>query len=159
MVDFSQSTVANAQIHGTIAAIQNQVYGRPGFSRAVPVGIRSASSLGSSVDAGGSANTKGSYVVLGTAPNDCEAFFAMVGPVTDIARNAQTMFLDILVNSSLILDNWMFTFGAATDVPSPNNTPVLPATIRSGDTIAARTQCSVTTTGDRVVDVMVELLY
>lgn len=147
------ATRSAAALHATVAGFTNGVFGKPGYSRGITVGVVSASTLGSSVDAGGTANTKGTAVVLSSAaPCYSEAILAIIGDAGDVSRAAATFFLDVIVSSRLSVDNFMFGQGAIFNVPTPAVSHLFPVQVSSGERIAARTQCSINTTGDRVID-------
>src|SRR6185295_3625302 len=53
------ATRSAAAVHGVVHAFTNGVFGKPGYSRGISVGVNSSATLGQSIDAGGTANTKG----------------------------------------------------------------------------------------------------
>lgn len=121
------------------------------------VGFTSASTLGSVIDCGGVANTKGAYVQLTAATAvDYMGFFlafdnqngtagAVNTKLVDLAIGAAASEVVILPNLLMALDN---TFADTPGLVGPIWMP-----IPAGTRIAARGQCSVTGTADRKVGV------
>lgn len=135
--------------------------GVPGFSRCVAL-FTPSGSRGVTIDPGTTANTKGAWIeLISAAPNDIAAMFAMTGYGGDAGRTADaTMLVDIGIGSAgneyVVYPNMLICWGATRDGPA--NCPMVPpfaANIPAGTRVAARAQCSINTSGDRLIDLSV----
>lgn len=133
--------------------------GAPGFSRVVSVFTPQTGSIGTAVDPGGTANTKGAWAQLvASASADIAGMFGFIGYNADTARAAAARALiDIGVGASssefVLYPNALVGWGATRDGPS--NCPRIPpfaCRVPSGTRIAARAACSTATAGDRTFD-------
>lgn len=132
--------------------------GAPGFSRCIAL-FTPALSRGIAVDPGGSANTKGSWAqITSSCPNDIGAMFGLIGYNGDTARAATAISLiDIGIGAAasefVLYPNALCGWSTVKDGPS--NCPRIPlfaCDVPSGTRIAARSQCSINTAGDRTID-------
>lgn len=122
-------------------------------------GFSAATNLGTAVDPGGSANTKGSYTtIIPSVTNDLAGFilaFDMQGITTGSVGGGLSWLIDIAVGASgseqVIIPN-LYQFGltpAGGVFLIPFNT-YLPIQLPAGTRISARAQCTATTSPDRL---------
>jgi hypothetical protein len=122
-------------------------------------GFLSATNLGTLVDPGSSANTKGSYVQLTAATtSDYNGFFLGLDNQTDPSSGSVGglyWLLDIAVGAAaseqVILPNHCLFGSSVSGIALVNNmaSPYFPLPIPAGSRIAARAQCSTGTSPDR----------
>ena len=136
------------------------------FSQIVTYGFIPGSSKGTSVDPGGTANTKGAWsqLVASTA-KDIRAIAIMLG---DQGYNRTTNSADWLIDIGIgaagvenaFIPNWWaryyYTSGAVAIDPMISEWFWLP--IPAGSRLAARAQCSITTTSPRKLDVILHAI-
>lgn len=131
--------------------------GFPGYSRAVAL-FSPSSSRGVAVDPGGSANTKGSWAeITASTPADVAAIFGVVGFNGDVGRASTADFLlDVGLGAGgsefVLLPDLYFNWSATWDGPQDVFFQPVAVHIPSGTRLAARGACSITTAGDRTVD-------
>jgi len=112
------------------------------------LGVDATTTAYGSVGSGGSTNTKGSYVSLGSVTHDCEGFWLWIGNNTAASRNG---LLDIAVDISgtkyIIVPDLLICTGTLVALPAPLWVPIrLPA----GAALYARCQADVVSIAVRV---------
>lgn len=133
------------------------VGGAPGLSRLIALNTFTQS-RGVAIDPGVAANTKGSWVEMtSSAPRDLAALVAIIGHNNDTARAAAaTMLLDIGIGAGgseqVVIPDLFLNWGPTWDCPANVYFQPMPVAIPAGTRVAARAQCSLTTSGDRTVD-------
>lgn len=136
----------------------NGIYGAQGYSRMVSLYTPAAGSRGITIDPGGTANTKGSWVQMTSSSSDRVVGLMMaVGDAGDIARAAaQNIAIDIGIGASsserVVVPDITFTADTNSDQWGPRVTGIYPCDIPSGTRFALRSQCSVNTASDRLID-------
>lgn len=111
------------------------------------------------VDPGGTANTKGAWTQLGVASWDTRQIMVTIGGSGDTARAAACdMLLDLGVSddgstwTTLIANRFLYV-GTSEDAPQPYVLGPHPVNIPAGKRLGARAQCSIATAGDRLIGV------
>lgn len=147
------SHVLNVTITGTSVGL----YGTPGYSRAVAL-YSAASSRGTAIDPGGTANTKGAWTQLtASTSQSIDTIYVMIGQNADVTRTATaTASLDIGIGAAssefAMIPDLFMRWTTTLDGPQINIGP-LPCYIPSGTRVSARAQCTDITAGDRTLDV------
>lgn len=141
----------------TIYLIATSLLNGEGFSRAVNMGANTADSGGTSVDPGGTINTKGSYSQL-SAATVIEIGWLVIC-ITGQANTATTTnvgLVDIAIGGAgseqVIIANLAYCVDAAIDSPEPQYYG-FPVSIPKGSRVAARAQCSTNDATDRLIDI------
>lgn len=123
------------------------------------VGANLAASRGTQVDPGGSAGSKGAWAELGRLEKPMRAMIVCVNQENsapssasfrlDVARGTEREIIlpDYQVNASVGTSN------TGEGVQGECLTPLLFTDLQAGDTLAARTQCSITDATDRILHV------
>lgn len=131
----------------------------PSWGRAVALGAVTADSGGTSVDPGGTINTKGSYSEL-TASLDIDVEWIVVN-ITNQANTAATtalFLMDIAIGAGgseqVIVPNLHFIIDAAPDTPMPQHLS-FPVSIPKGQRVSVRAQSSINDATDRLFDVVI----
>lgn len=136
----------------------NGHYGAQGYSRMVSLYTPAAGSLGITVDPGGTANTKGSWVQMtGSSSDRVVAVMTCIGDGGDIGRAAnQNMAVDIGIGAGgserVLIPDITFSADTNSDQWGPKLGGPYPCDVPSGTRFAMRTQCSVNTASDRLAD-------
>jgi hypothetical protein len=154
----SSSTSDNAQ------AIQIHLfadrYMSPGVVSAIDTyGFSNTTNLGTLVDPGGTANTKGAYSQITAATsNDCAGFMLMFdtqGIGSGVGNHVVDFLVDLAIGTSgsehVVLPNWLaisYCYDSKNYFPN-GVTPYIPMQIPAGTRIAARAQASTTLSPDR----------
>lgn len=130
-----------------------------GRSHCVTYGATTATSRGTSIDPGGSANTKGSWVQLSAATTHPIRWMLLhLGNQANSARTDATYVVDIGVGAaaseSVIVANLMFMIDDAYDEPVPAYIGPFPVSIPTGSRLAARAACTITDATDRLFDII-----
>lgn len=115
-------------------------------------------SRGVTIDPGGTANTKGAYAELVASSGfNAAALMCAIGFAGDVSRAAAgNAALDIAMGASsseqLVLRDFIISWGTIFDGPSIASSPIIPCYAPSGTRFSARSQSTITTAGDRNVD-------
>ncbi len=146
-----------AIIRATITGFQKGLLGQVGCGMCSAL-YTPSTSMGVTIDPGGTANTKGSWTqLIASVPQDINYLILHIGPNADVGRgvNASAL-LDIGVGSSgneyVILGDMHLNWNTGQDTPSPQVIQCVPIMVKSGVRLAARMQCSDNTAGDRTID-------
>lgn len=152
------SSTASATIRLVIVGHSANPGGYPGFSRAIAL-FTPATSRGIAVDAGGTANTKGSWAELtSSSGKDVAAIFGVVGfnGVTARTTSPASMLLDIGIGAGssefVAVPDIALNWESAGDGPKDIFFGPLAASVPAGTRFAARAQCSDNTASQRTVD-------
>lgn len=152
------SSVGGAACDVLVIGSSSGLGGAPGFSRCVAL-FTFSTARGVAIDPGAAANTKGAWAqITASCPNDIGAMFGLIGHNGDVARAAAAaMLLDIGIGAAasefVLYPNASLKWSTVTD--GPTNCPRIPVfacNVPATTRIAARAQCSITTAGDRTVD-------
>jgi hypothetical protein len=115
-----------------------------------------ASTALTSVDPGGSANVKGSWVSLGTIQETTREILVARGNDLNTVRTSATWALDIGLGGSgsqrVVIPDMAFEALSGNDLVFPD-AHRFPAILPAGETLWARSQCDITDATDRLFDV------
>jgi hypothetical protein len=124
----------------------------------VTYGATTADSGGTSIDPGGVANTKGSYVeITSSTTADAKFIIPMVAGQNNAIRTGGSWLLDIAKDSGPevdIISNLYFDTHTNTDSILPTVYPPIPVEVSSGTRLAVRAQSDITDATDRLLDVI-----
>lgn len=157
----AQSSTNSGTQFVSIMLLQNQFGSMPPLTRARTYGANAADSGGTSVDPGGTGNTKGSYVQI-TGSTAWEHKGIIIGQNQD--KNTGTSQADWLVDVAIggagseqiiIPDLWINQAQTGLAASTPSVTPFIPYTIPAGSRIAIRAQCTISDATDRLCDYVV----
>lgn len=132
-------------------------YGGPStYNQVHSFGALTASSLGTDVDPGGAANTKGSWVQFSAACTN--TIRGLVIAIGSLAGSYGRVLLDVGIggagSEAVIISNWMVYHNYDSQCKTPAVSPFLPCLIPSGSRIAVRVQDDTVSDGsNRVVKV------
>ena len=125
-------------------------------------GYSTSTNIGTAVDPGGSANTKGSWVQITSSTTNDMSGFCFVFDTQTISGSAGTTewLYDVGIGAGgseqVIVPNfYQLAYMSGGTTPSFVVSPYYPIPIASGTRIAARAQCSKTTTPDRTLGITV----
>lgn len=157
---YQASNITSEQAFAQLIAYGCGPFHLPGFQLMEAIGVDTSDSGGTSVDAGGTANTKGSWVELtASTANPYKALIVCFGNQANDARAGCSWLVDIGVGAGgsevTLVGNVPGRVQAATDLLVPRYHGPFPTHIPAGTRLAARAQCSINTAGSRVLDVMV----
>lgn len=128
-----------------------------GMARAETLGANSGTTRGTQIDPGGSANTKGSYITIGTTGFDWKWLVVILGTVSGAMPTGQTEWrADVALGGTpdIIVPDWTI----ATDSNSDDlwsDTITIPFEVPAGTAVKIRAQCSITDATDRLLDAVV----
>lgn len=132
--------------------------GPPGLHRVVTYGAVPASSNGTVIDPGSTANTKGAWVELVLSSTAAHRALVMaVGNNNNTAAVATTWLIDIGVGGAGFEQVLIADFrvqATATETLVPGSTPVFGVTIPEGSRLAVRSQCLTNNATDRLTAVV-----
>jgi hypothetical protein len=119
-------------------------------------GVNVADSGGTSVDPGGSGNTKGAYSQITASTTRLHRYLVLgIGTQLNVALTTAVWLVDIAVGGAgseqVIIPNLVVQANTITDHITPQSY-FLPITIPSGTRLAIRSQCSITDATDRLLD-------
>jgi len=126
-----------------------------GFQICDTYGDVPASSIGTSIDPGGTVNTKGSWVELTSGlTRSINGFWLYFSNLNDYTRTNDSYWAtDIGVGSSgnevSVLKDFVCSLWSGSALIMPHNTPLLNISIPAGTRISARTKCTINTVGAR----------
>lgn len=155
----AQSAVANKTFRISFQGAADNAGGAPGYSRCVGIGPNTATSRGPAVDPGGTAHTKGAYTELvASLAVDIAAIVLIAGSNNDIVRSASaTSFFDLAVGAAgaeaVVIPNQYQAWGSSYDNGWMQFRGPYAIDIPAGSRVAARSQCSLNTAGDRTIDI------
>lgn len=131
----------------------------------VAFGTDASDSGGTSVDPGATANTKGAWtqIISTTDIHPARQVLVALGNNQDSVRANATWLIDVAIGASgaekVIIPNLLANSGSSGDQVRPSFHGPFPISLPSGIRLSARSQCSINTAGDRLLDVAVYLLY
>lgn len=128
-----------------------------GFSRAVNMGANTADSGGTSVDPGGSANTKGAWSQLTAAtPFDIQWLVVCITNQNNSATTTAIFAIDIGIGAGgsevVVIPDLFTVVDSGIDTPEPQYYS-FPVSIPAGSRVAARAQTGITDATDRLLDI------
>lgn len=153
----AQSTSTLSSIIATLTGFSCGRKGTPGYAQ-MDLLSGSASSRGTAIDQGATANTKGAWTQLTASTSvEYDALFIAVGTNGDVTRTAtNTSLLDIGVGSAgneyVIVSDLFLRWSSTLDGPR-STVGVMPVGVGAGKRIVARAAGSDTAAGDRTMDV------
>lgn len=129
----------------------------PGASRTIPIGVSTADSKGTVLDAGATINTKGSYAELSSSiSDDISGFYICIGANENSALVLATCLIDLAIGASgseeIILSDIRVGEDNNSDNFSPTISPFWRFNIPSGTRISARKQSTINDANDRKLD-------
>lgn len=142
----------------TVTIMSANLSGLSGFSRMTAYGITTADSGGTSVDPGGTANTKGAYSELtSSTTHPISVLFIAIAAQANAALTDAAWLCDFSMGAAgseriILPDQWVGT-QTASDVITPSFVGPIPVSIPAGTRLAARSQCSIIDAADRLYDV------
>ena len=154
-----QSSTASATCSVLVVGLARGFPAAKGFSRAIAIGANGATSRGTGVDAGATANTKGSYAELSSStPAAIAGLVAAIGNNADTGRVAgsASFLFDIAIGASgveqVLVPNLMLSCDSNSDTVKPPTIGFLPVEIPISTRVTARSQCTDNAAGDRTFD-------
>lgn len=154
-----QATTGAAEVWVSVILARGEEYRGLRKSRATTYGANTAASRGTPIDPGGSSHTNGAWTQLSAAVTDHIRYaVAFTGPGADQARSTASWFVELGIGAA-----------ASETVNFPGmqcrchnaDDGVFPAVHQlralwpTGSRLSARARCSITTAGDRLIDVVV----
>lgn len=121
-------------------------------------GANTTDSGGTSIDPGGTANTKGSYTQI-TASTSADLQWLIVGSNNqgNTARTNAGWLVDIATggsgSESVIISNLCFSSSSGINAMYPWAYPAIPIVVSSGTRLSARAQCTTNDATDRLIDI------
>ena len=150
-----QATVASEAVSPIIGFFSGDI--RP--QTVITMGANTATTLGTSIDPGGTSNTYGSWVEIesSTIRNISGLFVAVNASNTDILP--ARWYLDVAVGSAeseqaVISGYHLFARFNLNEI-SPKISPIFPVSIPIGSRISCRAKCTITDSTDRVFTVII----
>jgi hypothetical protein len=155
-----QATSASIQVWPNIYLLPSSPMWPAGFGRCTTYGANTATSGGTSVDGGGTINTKGAYSqIVAATTSPMRAFAVGIGPANDFARVVAAFSFDIAIGAAaseqiILADMTVFQAQSADHIPVMQIGP-FPCDIPTGTRLAARCSASTITAGDRANDIII----
>ncbi len=154
-----QANIASAQIRISVHGWSPLPLLAASVGRGTTYGAATADSGGTSIDPGGSANTKGSWTEITSSTSAIHTgLLAAFGSQANATRTSCTWLFDIGIGAGgseqIIIPDVLVQCQATDDTPSPNYTPLLPVQLAAGTRLAVRAACSITDATDRLLDVV-----
>jgi hypothetical protein len=151
----AQSVSGGTSVRVAATAISAGIGAPPGFGRVEAAGANTATSLGISIDCGGTAHTDVVGELIASTGFAYRWLVLSIGTTSDVAIAASTSFLvDICVGAGgaevPIINDIYFQSASGTDMPTPLTT-CFPVAIAAGSRLSARARCGVNTAGDRII--------
>lgn len=148
------NVTSSAQIHGITAAWPDM----PGFSKMEALGADTANSKGTTIDPGGTANTKGAWTqISASTTDDIAGLLLNFGP--DGVHAAGRLLIDVAIGASsseqVILEDYVVTESGSVSRTFMNSAS-FPAEIPAGTRVSMRAQSDITTTPGRELDVVLQ---
>lgn len=146
-------------IKATLQMIPLNSFNYSSFQCCDTYGANTADTGGVSVDPGGTANTKGSWVELTSATErPVRALFFSLGAANDIVKTSCYWAIDIGVGGAgsevALVQDFNVSLWATSDQMQPQTTTLFYLDIPEGTRIAARSKCTITTATDRLLDLV-----
>jgi hypothetical protein len=153
-----QSTTGAVTIRIGLTTMQLALGQSSGLARVAAYGPNTADSGGTSIDPGGSANTKGAWTqITASTSSDHTGFFLAFGNQANSLRTDCTWLVDIGAGSGgsevVLLADVPLSGSAGMDWVTPTFWPFLALGIPAGTRLAARASCSITDATDRLIDI------
>lgn len=147
----AQSNVASETLSCAVILFDDAFASIPGGGAIDTYGFSTATSLGTSIDPGATANTKGAWVqITGSTTYDLAGFFLGLDGTSQTPGSATYFFnVDVGVGAAgsevVVLPDFSFVM-TMTNAPRrslrPSYTPFLPIQVPAGSRIAVRAQCT-----------------
>lgn len=155
------ASTGSSTLRGIVTAATSTPLGAGGFAECKAY-YTAATSRGTTIDAGATANTKPAWTSVGTVGTNetIDAIMIGIGPNADVTRTAATTgLLDIGVGAAgaqyAVLENILWGFTTTSDTPYPSVIGPLPVSIPTGVDIWARMQSTNNSAGDRTIDLAI----
>lgn len=123
-------------------------------------GAVTGTTRGTSIDPGGTANTKGTWTEISASTSrDIDWIIPMADNLGDTNQSVAEWLVDLGTGASssevAFLSNVQFQSTGVTDLKVPQSYPAIPIPrITSGTRLSARAQCNINTAGDRLLGVI-----
>lgn len=127
--------------------------------RAVDYGTTLASSRGTVVDAGATANTKSATftTIAAATAESCRGLIVALGNSIDASRTVAHWLIDVAVGAAtaekIVIPNY-YARASINEEVRPATSPLFPVSIPAGSRLSARCQSNNITAGDRALDVV-----
>lgn len=150
-----QCTSASGVSRVQVVAVYGSWVAQPPLSVVTDYGTASATSGGVSVDAGGVANTKGSYSqIVASTSRACKAIIVGIGNQNNSSRTNADFLLDLAIGAAaseiIIVADLHLEASANDDAMRPVYVGPIPLSIPAGTRIAARAACTIIDASDRL---------
>lgn len=154
----SQSSTGSEPITINVHLFSHGIKAISPLSIVTTIGDDTSDSGGTSIDSGGSANTKGSYTELITSTShDIYKLVVCIGNQANTQRASYTWLVDIAIGAAaseqIVIPDLQLFCSSSADTIFPR-TFQFDCFIPAGSRIAARSQCSGTNVTDRLVDII-----
>lgn len=149
-----QATTASDTIRASVTLFADAAIGRSGSVIDI-LGFTAATTIGTSVDPGGTANTKGAYsqIIASTAVDYSGFCFCLSTLSRTSAGTNSNMALDVAVGAGgseiIIVPDYQFVTQGTGNAVIPIPSPWYEMEIKLGTRIAVRSQCSINTAASR----------
>jgi len=156
----AQNSSSSGTIFVTMMLLENTLSGEPSVGRVTCYGGNTGDSGATSVDPGGSANTKGSYTqIVASTTRAHKGLMMAVNIDKNTATTSADWLYDIAVGGAgseqiIVPDFWVNQAVSGTNAQTPAQSPVFWLTIPASSRLAVRSQCTTTDATDRLNDVM-----
>lgn len=156
------SSATNDQINMGLMTLSDTSLSMGVASAVDTYGVNTSTNLGVAIDAGGTANTKGAYVqITSSVTNDLAGFILVFDTQNASTGNTAviTWLVDIAIGASgsevVIMPNLFIvgTYSSGFSTLYAPGIPYLPIQIPAGTRVAARAECSVNASPDRVIGI------
>jgi hypothetical protein len=153
-----QTSTGGQAVYCGIYPVARDLKATPGFHRAVTYGASTADSGGTSIDPGGSANTKGAYSQLSASLTIPVSFLLLMpGSAANGTPTNARWNVDIAIGAGgseeVIVPDLHFALHTTTKTIFPFIIG-LPVNIPAGQRLSARAQCDITDATDRLMDLV-----
>jgi hypothetical protein len=152
-----QATTLSSQIRISYEMAQLPMLASAERSIVKTYGDATADSGGTSIDPGGTANTKGAWTqIVASTTYAASALLIGFGDQVNTVRTDCTWLVDVGVGSAgsekVVVPDFLLQAEAASDDITPGVSPPLPVSIPAATPISVRAQCSITDATDRLFD-------
>jgi hypothetical protein len=153
-----QASAGSATVRCTITLMAQPFLPSAPLSVVTTYGANTGDSGGVSIDAGGSANAKGSYSQLAAALSFDTSWLIVAVAGINATRTACRWLLDVAVGAAasetIVIPDLYVVGSSASDSVLPA-TYCLPCSLPAGSRVAIRSQCSITDATDRLLDCVI----
>lgn len=155
---YQASSTTNDQVHVQPQFVAGDWFSSLRCGRATTYGANTADSGGTSVDPGGTINTKGAYSELSASVNGMRHALICVGNQANGARSGAGWLVDLAVggagSEAVVIPNMQLRQVITIDLFSPAFIE-RPMVVKSGQRLSARASCGINDATDRLLDLVV----